>query len=60
MKSRIGRVFRDCRGVAALEYALLAGLIFAAVIAAGTLFGPQLSSAFNNLGSSILLRDNGT
>jgi pilus assembly protein Flp/PilA len=60
MVSRIGRLIRDQRGIAALEYALIAGLIFAAVISAGKLFGPQLSSAFSNIGSSILSRDLGT
>jgi pilus assembly protein Flp/PilA len=60
MVSRIGRLVRDQRGIAALEYALIAGLIFAAVISAGKLFGPQLSSSFSNIGSSILSRDLGT
>jgi len=60
MVPRIGGVLRDDRGIAALEYALIAGLIFAAVIAAGTLYGPMLSSAFGNLGTSIMARDLGT
>jgi Flp pilus assembly pilin Flp len=53
-------VILDRRGVAALEYALIAGLIFAAIIACGTLYGPKLQLALGNIGSSILLRDAGT
>jgi len=60
MGLRIGRIFRDSGGIAALEYALIAGLIFAAVIAAGKLFGPQLQSALGNIGNSIAMRDLGT
>jgi Flp pilus assembly pilin Flp len=52
--------FRDDRGIAALEYALIAGLIFAALIACGKLYGPQLQTALTNIGTSITLRDLGT
>jgi Flp pilus assembly pilin Flp len=60
MTSRIGDILRDDRGIAALEYALIAGLIFAAVIAAGAIYGPKLSQAMGNLGQSLTIRDLGT
>lgn len=58
---RFGRsLLRDNKGIAALEYALIAGLIFAAVIGATAALAPNLLTAFNNLGSSLVLRDAGT
>jgi Flp pilus assembly pilin Flp len=57
---RIGNILRDERGIAALEYALIAGLIFAAMLAAGKLYGPQLGIAFSNLGTSLDKYDAGT
>jgi pilus assembly protein Flp/PilA len=56
----VRKAIRDNKGIAALEYALLAGLIFAAIIGATAALGPKLSSAFSNIGSSILSRDNGS
>ena len=53
-------VFRDNRGVAALEYALIAGLIFAAIIGATAALKPKLSQAFSNLGTSLDKVDAGT
>ena len=60
MNVRVGNFLRNERGIAALEYALIAGLIFAAIIVCGRLFGPQLSSAFSNLGTSVDARALGT
>ncbi|CAB3637968.1 hypothetical protein LMG22037_00023 [Paraburkholderia phenoliruptrix] len=40
---------RDERGVSALEYAVLAGIIIVAVVAVGTVFSPALSSVFTTL-----------
>jgi pilus assembly protein Flp/PilA len=40
---------RDERGVSALEYAVLAGIIIVAVVAVGTTFSPALSSVFKAL-----------
>jgi Flp pilus assembly pilin Flp len=58
---RFGRsLLHDNKGIAALEYALIAGLIFAAVIGATAALAPQLLSAFSNLGASLVLRDAGT
>jgi Flp pilus assembly pilin Flp len=53
-------ILRDRRAIAALEYALIAGVIFSALILSGKIYGPQLSSSFTNLGVSILARDSGT
>jgi pilus assembly protein Flp/PilA len=46
-------VAKDRRGVAALEYGLLAALIAVAVIAAVTAFSGELKTAFTTLGTSI-------
>jgi pilus assembly protein Flp/PilA len=40
---------RDERGVSALEYAVLAGIIIVAVVAVGTTFSPALSGLFTTL-----------
>lgn len=60
METYFRTILRDHRGIAALEYALIAGLIFAAVISAGRLYGTQLFQALTNLGTSIDARDAGT
>jgi len=60
MGRRFGKLLKNVEGIAALEYALIAGLIFAAIIAAQSLYGPALQSAFTNLGSSLTIRDLGT
>jgi pilus assembly protein Flp/PilA len=46
-------VAKDRRGVAALEYGLLAALIAVAVIAAVSAFSGKLTEAFTTLGTSI-------
>jgi Flp pilus assembly pilin Flp len=57
---RIRNFLEDNKGIAALEYALIAGLMFAAIIGATTALQPSLLSAFSNLGTSLTLRDAGT
>ena len=46
-----GRVasLKEERGASAVEYALLVGLIAAAVVAAVALFGPKLNTLFNSV-----------
>lgn len=56
----IRNIGRDNKGIAALEYALIAGLMFAAIIGATALLQPALSGAFTNLGKSLTARDLGT
>jgi len=59
METYLRTFLRDHRGIAALEYALIAGLIFAAIISCGRLYGTQLFQALTNLGTSIDIRDAG-
>jgi pilus assembly protein Flp/PilA len=40
---------RDERGVTALEYAVLAGLVVVALVAVGVIFTPGLTGVFQNL-----------
>ncbi len=47
------RVCRDRRGVTALEYALLAGAIAAAVVAAAGVFSGDLKTAYGQLGTQL-------
>ncbi|MFE8045751.1 MULTISPECIES: Flp family type IVb pilin [Brenneria] len=44
---------KDERGVSALEYAILAGVIVVVVATALGTFGGKLSTAFSNLGDKI-------
>ncbi|KAA8999488.1 Flp family type IVb pilin [Affinibrenneria salicis] len=44
---------KDERGVSALEYAILAGVIVVVVVTGVTGFKDQISSLFTNAGSSI-------
>lgn len=60
MLTTVRNLLRDNKGIAALEYALIAGLIFAAIIGATAALGPKISAAFSNLGSSLTIRDAGT
>jgi pilus assembly protein Flp/PilA len=60
MLTFIRRLLRDNQGIAALEYALIAGLMFAAIIGATAALQPALKTAFTNLGTSLTLRDAGT
>ncbi len=45
----INSLSRDERGVSALEYAVLAGIIVVAVVAVGAYFSPALVTVFTNL-----------
>ncbi|MEI9984616.1 MAG: Flp family type IVb pilin [Aliidongia sp.] len=60
MLQLVRNTLRDNKGIAALEYALIAGLMFAAIIGATTLLQGKLSTAFSNLGQSLTSRDAGT
>jgi pilus assembly protein Flp/PilA len=60
MLQLVRNIVRDNKGIAALEYALIAGLMFAAIIGATAALGPKLSTAFGNLGQSLTTRDAGT
>ena len=43
----------DRKGVTAIEYGLIAGLIAVAIIAAVTLLGTDLKGLFTNIGTSV-------
>ncbi len=43
----------DKRGVTAIEYALIAGLVAVVLIGGATTLGTDLSTAFTNIGSSV-------
>jgi pilus assembly protein Flp/PilA len=47
------RLVRDERGVSALEYAILAGIIVVAVVAAGSYLSSGLKQGFQNLSTTI-------
>jgi Flp pilus assembly pilin Flp len=60
MLQLVRNTFRDTKGIAALEYALIAGLMFAAIIGATAALTPALKNSFTNLGASLTARDAGT
>ncbi len=53
MRTFIQSLLRDERGVSALEYAILAGMIVVVVGAGLTTFGDTLSAAFATLGQAV-------
>ena len=60
MLQRIRQTIRDDKGMAALEYALIAGLIFSAILNASLALSPKLKSAYSNLGTSLTKHAAGT
>lgn len=53
MKDQLVKFWKDEEGATAIEYALIAGLVAVAVIAAFGIFGESLSAFFTNLGESL-------
>jgi pilus assembly protein Flp/PilA len=49
----VSRLFEDCRGVTAIEYALIAALIAVAAIVAFQLVGTNLSTTFSYVASQL-------
>ena len=43
----------DCRGVTALEYALIAGVIVATILVGFNVLATDMSTKFNNIGTSL-------
>jgi Flp pilus assembly pilin Flp len=60
MLQRVRAVIRDDKGIAPLEYALIAGLIFSALLNASLALSPKLSKAFTNIGNTLDVHDLGT
>jgi Flp pilus assembly pilin Flp len=59
MIPRIDELCRNNDGIAALEYALIAGLMFA-LIAASVHLGLPLTTVFTNIGISLVTHATGT
>ncbi|NGM85872.1 Flp family type IVb pilin [Parapusillimonas sp. SGNA-6] len=59
MRKFLKGLLRDERGVSALEYAILAGMIVVIVGGAMTTFGGDLADIFGSLGDSITTQVNG-
>ena len=53
MSKVFARFVKDESGATAIEYALIAGLMATALIAAFTLLGGQIESAFTSIGASM-------
>lgn len=49
-------VLNDRKGISAMEYAVLAGVVLTAVVAALTNFSSDLSTAFNSIGSYLVTK----
>jgi Flp pilus assembly pilin Flp len=60
MLQRIRHVIRDQKGLAPLEYALIAGLIFSAILNGTLALSPKLKTAYQNIGKTLVERDAGT
>jgi pilus assembly protein Flp/PilA len=54
MKNAIQNFLRDEEGAAAIEYALLAGLIACGIIAAATTLASNLSTFFTAVGTKLV------
>jgi pilus assembly protein Flp/PilA len=55
VKTKLALVKADRKGVTALEYGLLAGLIAVVVIAGATLIGTNLNTMFNGIAAYLVL-----
>jgi Flp pilus assembly pilin Flp len=60
MLQRLRSLLRDNRAIAPLEYALIGGLIFSAVLNAALVLSPKLKSAYSNIGQSLTKHATGT
>jgi len=58
--SFLTRLFKDRKGVTALEYGLIAALIAVAIIASLQLLGTSLNEAFTNIAGQIGAATGGT
>jgi Flp pilus assembly pilin Flp len=60
MLRRIRTLFHDEKGIAPLEYAILAGLMFSIILNAFSHLAPKMTSAFGNIGKTLVERNAGT
>ncbi|MCU9954927.1 MULTISPECIES: Flp family type IVb pilin [Burkholderia] len=56
MKAIIKRFLRENKGVTAIEYGLIAGLIAVAIVAGVTSIGDSLGNMFTKLGTCVTTR----
>lgn len=53
MSKLVSRFLKDESGAAAIEYALIAGLIAVAIIAGATTLGGKISTQFTNIAAKL-------
>lgn len=53
MQKFIKAFVRDERGVSAMEYAILAGIVVVALVAVGSAFSTNMQSVFSNLTTKV-------
>jgi pilus assembly protein Flp/PilA len=53
MQKLVTRFIKDESGAAAIEYALIAGLIALVIVGGATVLGNAISTKFSNLGTSV-------
>lgn len=53
MSKLVSRFLKDESGAAAIEYALIAGLIAVAIIAGATLLGGRINTALTNVANQL-------
>ncbi|MDR5762699.1 Flp family type IVb pilin [Caballeronia sp. LZ035] len=53
MNKLIKAFVRDERGVSAMEYAILAGIVVVALVAVGTAFSTNMQTIFTNLTTKV-------
>ena len=53
MQGLLSRFVRDESGAAAIEYALIAGLIALVIVVGATALGSAISDKFTNIGTSV-------
>jgi pilus assembly protein Flp/PilA len=53
MQKLVARFIKDESGAAAIEYALIAGLIALVIVGGATLLGNAISTKFTNIGTSV-------
>lgn len=60
MLQRLRSLLRDNKAIAPLEYALIGGLIFSAVLNASLALSPKLKGAYLNIGNTLVKHAAGT
>ena len=60
MLQRIRHIIRDNKGIAPLEYALIGGLMFSAILNASLALSPKLKTAYTNIGTTLVKHASGS